>query len=529
MMLVPTLSNFSLTKAGRLGGALLLLTALPTYASAQQTDLTALRALVPPPRETLLHAMALTVGMSAQAPFSYGFSWEGRRFPAEIARLQQRLQHTDVAQQGELYRQLGELHRAQQEPQEAKQAFERAITIGAKEWEQQPTPTQRGRLQAEYALALQESGRPAQAATQIRQAVQRAPHAWQVWAAAGRIRTAQAREQYPNERGTPHVNPSEAQKAWEAARAAFDTAVRLAPKLPQPYEERGAFLTNLSFAAHPSMMSIVAGLADYERALKLRPQEPYALAWLAWMEYTDSGVHYFPNQSYDNFAVWKVLPPAKRRRLLGIRQQITRLTASRDPVVRAQAYTGLAWLEYEFHDVPPTQAQQHLRLALQAQPDFPEAEEYLMHTFVIEEEWDALAAFSEEQERRRPDARLALIAAYACYKANRIDAAEKQTRAAITVRPEDPAANLFLAFLLLRSSDQEGVREAERCLHTIEADPVPRNGSDQAARAECAILRGFAYALLGQSDAAQRQFTRILQADKNNTPAEQGLKLLSPP
>ncbi|MCW3094901.1 MAG: hypothetical protein JWL77_519 [Chthonomonadaceae bacterium] len=242
------------------------------------------------------------------------------------------------------------------------------------------------------------------------------------------------------------------------------------------------------------------------------------------------GMRYYPGQNYDNFAIWKVLPQANRRRLLGIRRRVTQLTASRDPLLRARACTALAWLEYEFHDVPVAQARAHLQQALQAQPDFPEAEIYLMHTYAVEEEWGALARFSAECGQRHPDVRHHLIAAYACYKGDRPAESAAQTSAAVELKPDDPAANLFLAFLLLRTDDPIKREEAGRRLDAADAGlAAPGSSADtKDARAESAVLRGFYLALIGKQEEARQQFAQVLKDDKDNAAAQQALALLTP-
>jgi tetratricopeptide (TPR) repeat protein len=532
----------------------LILNDIPS-ASAQRADMAALRALVPPPRRTLAPRMVLTIGMAFLGPQGYGFYWEGRTFPAEIARLQQQANHASSIERMALYRQIGEIYKAQGESAQAQKAIDTSLSLFARQRKQAAGSDRKGRLLAEYALALEQTGQIARAEEQARTAVALAPRSWQVWAAAGQIQTNRARTMTAAVRPTtasdsaasnqapsaPALQPvvpagkqgaaASADAAWKEAGRDFDTAVRLAPGLPQPYEQRAAFRSAHAFAVHSSKASSIAGLSDFARAVALRPHDPYALAVLAWLDYSDYGMRYYPGQSYDNFAIWKVLPQANRRRLLGIRRHVTRLTVSRDPLLRARACTALAWLEYEFHDVPVSQARAHLQQALQAQPDFPEAELYLMHTYAVEEEWGALARFSAERGQRHPDVRHHLIAAYACYKGDRSAEAAVQTSAAVELKPDDPAANLFLAFLLLRSGGQDKVEEAGRRLDAADANlaaPGSSASDVKASQEESAVLRGFYFALNGKQEEARRRFAHVLKDDKDNAAAQQAAALLTP-
>jgi len=491
-------------------------------------------ALTPPPRQTLMRSLSLTVGMSYGGPEDYGFTWDGRKYPGEIGRLQQLARPASLPRRASLYRQIGEFYQAAGEPAQAKKAFEQSVSLYARQWKQEPASDRNGALLAEYALSLLQAGQIQEAEIQVRKAVRLAPESWQVWTVSGQIRTARAVAMTAPERsaGAGKTPSTTTQTAWQEARQDFDTAVKLAPHLPQPYEKRAAFRVTLSFAMHPSLVSSVAGLPDIEKAVALRPQDPYALAALAWLEYTDYGTRYYPGQSYDNFSIFKVLPPANRRRVLTLRRRIEHLANSQDTALhRARAYTALAWLEYEFHDVPPAQPQQHLRQAMQLQSDLIEAEQFLMHTYGIEEQWDSLAQFSAERAQNHPTARYHLIAAFASYKANHPAQAEAQLQAALKLNPTDPTANLFLTFLLLRSNIPEKVEAAGPVLDAADAAlsaPTLTAPDREVARGESAVLRGFYFALIGKQEEARQQFTRILAEDKENSAARQGLTLLTP-
>ncbi|MCW3054719.1 MAG: hypothetical protein JWN14_3889, partial [Chthonomonadales bacterium] len=268
------------------GMALSLLAVLSPTAIAPQVDRTALRAAVPPPRQTLMRSLWLTVGMSYGGLETYGFTWEGRKYPTEIAHLQQQASGASPPQRASLYRQIGEFYRAEEEPAKAREAFDQSASLYARYLKQKPAQERNGTLLAEYALSLQQAGQTQQAETQVRKAVRLAPHSWQAWAASGQIRMSRALAMMTQalSRGTEKPPSTATQIAWEEARQDFDTAVKFAPRLPQPYERRAAFRATLSSVMHPSMRSSVAGLPDFEQAVALRPQEPYALAALAWLE-----------------------------------------------------------------------------------------------------------------------------------------------------------------------------------------------------------------------------------------------------
>jgi tetratricopeptide (TPR) repeat protein len=512
---------------------------LPAVA-APEADRTALHALVPVPKATLARSLVLSFGMGYQTVNGYACFWEPQKFSSDIARLQQQLRQLHPPQGALLYRRLGELYHAQHDYVQAQLAFDTAVSLYATQLAQEPARSRDGRFLADYALALQLDGQTEKAEQQVHTALQLAPHAWEVWAAAGQTLMLQAKAATVADRSTVtptattsstsigQANASAAQAVWREAGSDFDTAVKLAPHLPQPYEMRYTFRSVLANANH-SYLSAVVGLSDLEQAVALRPRDPYALAVLAWMEYSDYGMHYYHGQQYDNFDVWKVLPPTKRVALLGIRRRIERLTTSRDPHLRARAYMALAWLEYEFHDVAPAQPQSHLRQALLAEPDLTEAELFLMHTYAVEGQWPALAQFCDERGQRHPAVFYHLTAAYGDYKANQLAQTEAQTRAALKLEPDDLAANLLLTYLLLRNDNPERRKAAGHCLDVADARLL-RDGSSaigyKKTKEECTLLRGFYYALLGKQTEARQQFTQVLDEDKENAVARQGLACL---
>jgi tetratricopeptide (TPR) repeat protein len=499
---------------------------------AQQPDSAGLHALIPLPQSTLAHSLELTIGLGYYPPLGYGFYWEGRRYPDDLAVIQQRLNRTPLPQRARLYRQLGELYRAEGDPIESQRAFGTAVNLYAAQFAHESGSNRDGRLLTEYALALLRAGQLERAEQRIRGALRLAPDAWQTWAAAGEIRMRHA-QGLADARGTADAArpaaPSIAQAAWHEAGKDCDRAVRLAPRLPQPYEQRAEFRWAFAFANHPALTPEALDVPDHRRAVALRQSNPYALALLAWLEYSDYGIRYFPGQSYDNFDVWKVLPPARRRPLLALRQRIERLTIGGAPLLRARALVALAWLEYEFHDVAPAQAQDHLRQALTLAPQLQEAEQLLMHTYAIEQQWENLVQFCDKQEARHPDVRYCLLAAYADYKAQRFEQAVSQANAAVQINPHDVAANLLLAYLLLRSNDPQRLQEAVDHLDTADAALQANRSTTTASletHKECILLHGFAFALLGKREEARQQFNVVLNQDKDNTAARQALTQL---
>ena len=377
---------------------------------------------------------------------------------------------------------------------------------------------------------------------------------WQAWTTQGRALAERARQS--RHASGPHTPKSPVDAAsttpaatallredtralWKQAFACFDKAVALAPREPLPYALRGYYTGQYAKAlSGASARNLLAGLPDYVRAAHLDKHNPYLIALAAWFEYTDYGIRHFKNENYDNFDVWKVMPDAQRQAMRTWRGKVEALTHDADRHTAARAYTGLAWLEYEFHDVPPTQAQAHLRRALALNPRLGEAAQLLMHTFAIEDEWPSLAAFCAEQATRTPSAtpdrraRFTLIGAYASEKAGQSERAIAQAEAA-NGTSEDIASLLLLTALCLKHSDRMDDLERagkllDRCDALLNASGIPSLPED---RADAALLRSLYFALGNHLPEARQQITRCLQTDPDNEAAkkvQQALMRLSP-
>lgn len=510
---------------------------------ARQADAARLRALTPFPR-ALLRRMSLSVGQNYAPDTGAAFYWDAREPDAELDDARDALRGS-VADAGR-YNRIGELYAGVGDKQQALAGFARAVCLYERQVQHSPRDAA---LRTEYGRALSGAGRADEAQAQLGQAVRLAPARWQAWAALGRVWGDRARQRKPSSGASaasktavtasaalPLLN-AQTQAMWKQAFACFDKAVALAPRQPSVYALRGCYIGRYAVAQHgASLHNQLAGLSDYMQAARLSRRDPYFISLAAWLAYSDYGIIHFKNESYDNFAVWKIMPDAERQRMRTMRGRVEALTHDPDAHIAARAYTGLAWLEYEFHDVPPARAQAHLRHALALDPRLRDAAQILMHTFAIEDEWPALAAFCADQAARRPSAvsdhsaRLTLIHAFACERAGQTEKAFALAASA-SLKSEDAAALLTLAVLRLKYSDDpdnlkragEALDRCETLLTASGSTSVPAVSTPDTSlsddRADYALLRGLCLALNGHVPEARQRIAQVVQADPDNAAA----------
>ena len=531
-----------LLSAGRVGG------------QAQKADASRLRPLVPFPRallrplvpfpRALLRRMSLSIGLGYTPSMGAVFFWDARENAAELGKVTKALRGN--ASDAARYRRIGELYAGAGDKMRAAQAFARSADLYRRQVKHAP---QNAALRTAYGQALAGAMRWDEAQAQLAQAVRLAPHDWQAWTMQGRVLGDRARLRKlpsPATKGKGALAASAAADAklppdadtsalWKQAFGCLERAIALAPQQPLPYVLRGYYTGQRALALHGmTARNQLIGLPDYARAARLDRRSPYLLACAAWFAYTEWGIRHFANEEHDNFDVWKAMPEPERQKMRAWRGKVETLTHDADRQTAARAYTALAWLEYEFHDVPPALPQTHLRRALALNPRLDEAAQLLMHTFGIEDEWPSLAAFCTTQAANGPflspaaRARFTLIAAYAAEKAGQSERAIAQAQSA-NLLSEDIAACLLLTALHLKHSDRadnlqragDALNKCETLLNAPGTAPLP------ADRADYALLRGLYFALSGHLDEARQQIAALLQTDPDNEPARKVQQALS--
>ena len=533
--------------------AALLLSAMGRASVAQQAEGARLRALTPFPR-ALLRRMSLSVGQNYAPDTGAAFYWDAREPDAELDDVRAALRGS--ASDAARYLRIGELYAGIGDKPQASAAFAKAADLYKGQVQRSPHSAA---LKTEYGRALAGAGQADEAQAQLRQAVRLDPARWQAWAALGRVLGDKARQCKPASGASPDVKPTSAASAvlppmdartqalWKQALACLDKAVALALRQPLMYALRGCYTGRYAVARHDaSIHNQLAGLSDYMQAARLSRRDPYLISLAAWFAYSDYGIRRFKNEDHDNFAVWKIMPDAGRQTMRAMRGRVEALTHDPDAHVAARAYTGLGWLEYEFHDVPAGQAQTHLRRALVLYPRLRDAARVLMHTFAIEDEWPAFAAFCADQAALSPcaisdrDARLTLINAFACERAGQTEKALALARSAAS-KSQDAATLLTLATLRLKHSDDpDNLKRAgetlDRCETLLNASgstsvsntPLP-DTSLPDDRADYGLLRGLYLALNGHVPEARQQIAQTMQADPDNAAARRLQEALAAP
>jgi Flp pilus assembly protein TadD len=439
----------------------------------------------------------------------------------------------------------------------ARDAFARAAELYRLQLQQRPD---------DFALLLRRgqatdaAGRHADAEGLLRQVADRAPDDWRGWVALGRClqgQYADAVEKADRVEGTSDPlhkagwklmgrRPAEALYAQarpyrDEARSCYDRAVQCAPDRPEPYLHRAEFLlavtlrdgaatdTPLRDTARLIARAAPDFLEDVRRGVAHDPANVRLLVGAALLEVltaTDwdkvegaaspassvrllaAGIPFLHKPAVPLGAIdlWAPLPAPARARVAEAVRRLEEITGSADAAQAAAAWEALALL----------------RLLVQA--DAGQAREALHRAAVLQPAraatWDMLSACDHESQRFNealvagaervrlqdsPQARLALAATYC--RTGLLDRADEQVRAALVLQPEDAAANLFRAALLLkRPDDPAALKEAGACL-----DRAKRSLGDQSPAElhhDYALTRAIYHALAGEPWLAEQEWKR---------------------
>jgi tetratricopeptide (TPR) repeat protein len=172
-----------------------------------------------------------------------------------------------------------------------------------------------------------------------------------------------------------------------------------------------------------------------------------------------------------------------------------------------------------------TGAETSLRRALTLDPSREQAWDMLTSLTAEAKRYEDLVSLCEERLKRKDIARTRLLLAYTYEKLNRLDQAEEQVQAALKLEPEDFTANLALAVLLLKRSDDVAVlsRAGEllnKAGEIIRESPTPVQWMDYSTTG------GIYLALRGSLEEARQQLKRVLEYDLHNEAAREALEAL---
>ena len=483
------------------------------------------RRSISPPMAPLIGKMSLTMGLSYSPDLGYVILRERPDLSAVIAQTTKML--GKGPEDAPIYTRLGALYRAEGDFASAQSAYRRSHDFYRVLLARHPSD---GSLIAAYSLTLLRLGQSGQAEATLRYA---GKNNAEVQTALGRVLEEQAAAWLEGATTPPHAD--NAQTALDEAATCFDRATCLTPNSPSVWAIRGGFRTFIraQMQAHidtlrskhsttSGMMVSPEGLTDYERAARLSPQDPYAVAMPVWLD-----IAYFAVTHHAAMVDRKNIPlmsPQTRQRARDTISRLKVLTQAKDKRLAAQAWTALAWVQFEFYDDGPG-AIRSLLQALKDDRSRQDAADYLLHVAAVVHNYPLLAALCRHESSRDHSTRLHLILAYADVKISEYEEAKRQLEAAHQQDREDFDIRLALTALLMKTGRPADLARAGE-LTEQSADALPPTATPGQV-AEYEALRGVFCALREQPEQARNLLRLALKTDPANPQAKDALAALA--
>lgn len=461
---------------------------------------------------------------------------------AQISALRKSMQGD--SSDAERYMSIAELYSSINEGAKAKHTCDRAVDLYRKQADLQPDD---GILQADLGRALEGAGKRAEAESVLRQAVRTAPKEWKCWVALGRFLDKEARRTvYENptsaadntgnsaDATADKLSPAQvaqAKKWTDEAGEVYDKAVAVAPEEAEVYFRRGlhrclhnALLNRIRLAAGEQAEEVALlndcftpeSLADLQHASRLNPRDYRMIGGTVLFEiYTVCAEKGQVN--WGTFS-WNSLPDKSQRSIREASTRLENLAESPRTQIAAGALEVLGILQGPVLR-EPYGCVDKLRQALALEPSREQAWETLSATLAQSKHYDELLSTCEERVKRKDSARSRILLAKAYEKLKQWDNCEKQIRLALKLDPDDFTANLALADLLLKHSDDAtALSDANGWLARAEylLNKMTVRQRTQLHMVDLTLTRGIYYALTDEVETARRWVKAVIDQDKEN-------------
>ncbi len=469
---------------------------------------------------------------------------------AQIATLRQEIQKDGA--DPERYLNIADLYSSINESVKAAHNYERAVELFRK---QADTQSEDGVALAKFGRALAGAGRTAEAESVLRRATRIAPKEWECWVALGRVLDAEARRALydvpapapaPDQGDKPADvavpdKPSadqvaQAKKWMDEAGEVFNKAATIGPDEAEVCFRRGmhrclrnALFNRIRVASGEQADEVapldgcftVESLADLQHASRLRPKDYRRITATVLFEiYTVSAQK--GQVDWTAFS-WNSLPDKSQR---SIRDAVTRLEnlgESPHRKVAAGALEALGILQGPILR-EPLSCVATLRHALVLDPSRDQAWETLTATLAQSKHYDDLLAACEERVKQKDSARSRVLLAKAYEKLKQWDECEQQIRQALKLDADDFTANLALADLLLKhSQDATTLSDANGWLARAEylLNKMAAQQRTQLHMIDLTLTRGIYFALTDEVETARRWVKAVIDQDKENKFAQE--------
>jgi tetratricopeptide (TPR) repeat protein len=408
-------------------------------------------------------------------------------------------------------------------------------------------------LLSSFGEALAAIGNRKEAESVLRRAARSGSNEWKCWIALGRFLDAESRRALSENAGTAaevdtlNRDASAAGLAVEGVTLArrrlaeagdcFERAVTNAPSEAEPYLRRGLHRTLRSYLLNnireasgerQTETEILSdyfspeSLADLQQASRLSPKDYRLIGTVVLFEVYGVNARTGRKDGSQGFD-WATLPDACQRSLRASITRLEDLTQDPDAKVAGGASEVLGILQGPLlHET--NSRLDNLRRALALDPSREPVWEMMAGTLARAERYDDLLSLCEARLKQKDSARSHMLLAKAHERLHQWDDAEDQVAEAVKQAPNDLTANLALAALLLkRSQDPDVLGEANgwlaRCEQLIAA--LPAQQKSRQLIIDFTLTRSIYLALTDDLESARRWARTVIDSDKENEMARE--------
>lgn len=452
---------------------------------------------------------------------------------AEIAKLRQQLTHG--ASDADIHLRIGQLYFTLNDAASGMKACGHAVDCYRQLLELQPGDAA---LLRGFGQALQGAGKTEEAESVLRKAIETAPKDWKSRVALGRLLDADAHRNIFGNSGIAQLSVAQvsiARRELAEAGECFDRAVALAPKEGNAYYRRGMhrslramLMKQIGMAQGETADDLLSAegqfsnpaLADLKQASQLEPDNCGFIANAVLFEiYTVSSRD--GRMNWADFS-WNALPEKSQRAIRDAETRLEELGQDPDPRQASAALEMLGILQGPIFRESRGSIM-NLRRAVALDPSREQAWDTLASMLAHSHRYDELLSSCEDRIHKEESARGHLLLAKALEKTQAWNESENEVLESLRMAPNDFAANLSEAALILRrSQDADALLDANSWLERSErllgqAPPQMRN---QHLVIELTLMRSIYYALSDQLDEARQWANAVINLDKNNPDAQ---------
>jgi tetratricopeptide (TPR) repeat protein len=478
-------------------------------------------------KTTRLPCISTMIGVGLDSERGFYMGPKDLDYPAEIAKLQKEMKGDDS--DAERYVKMAGYFGKLKDKTHAEEASKKALELYRSQLKKHPKDPA---IQAGFAGALYDTGKPEEGEKMLRQSIKAAPKSWECWLELGNrlitkavhefmvdlpkgteLSTTQAME-WALQGKLSKTGAEKSLKAQAEAMHCFDQAASKDTMSAKPFAERAIsrwILGCYSNVCHvalgqpmppPCSITSEASLADTKRAAELAPNDPQIIGFAALFE----AAHVLQQRAGQ-------MDEATRRRLRATEARLTEMGKSQDAKTSCDALELAATLRFCWLDDFPGAAA-HLQVVVKKDPGRETSWDTLIPLLAkdLPKTSKEIIAACQQRLKYKDTAKARFLFAKVYEELGQLTAAEEQLRAGLKGKPDDLYCMLGLAAVLMqRSKENAALAEAGKLLD--KAEKALAANDPASLRVDARVLRCVYKGLTGEVDVARDLLKEIARME----------------